>query len=89
MRNLGFALFAAAALLPAVAMADDTAAPAAPTAAAAQPWDPNRIECQYLYHEATVVRKPVCMRASEWLANRERTQRNVREIQIRSLVGPM
>jgi len=88
MRKLGFALFAAAAFLPAVAIADDTAATTTPAATAAQPWDPNRIECEYLYHEATVIRKPVCMRAAEWEANRSRIQRNFREIQVRSLVAP-
>ena len=89
MRKLGFALCASAMLLPAIAIADDSTMAAAPTTAAAQPSDPNRIHCEYLYHEATVIHKPICMRASEWEANRERIQRNVREIQIRSLVGPM
>jgi hypothetical protein len=88
MRKFGFVLFAAAALLPAVAIADDSMATATPAAATAQPLDPNRIQCEYLYHEATFVRKPICMKASEWESNRSRIQRNFREIQIRSLVAP-
>jgi hypothetical protein len=87
MRTLGFSLCAAAMLLPAIALADQTMGSAAANRAAPA-WDPNKVECSYLYHEATVVRKPICMTAAEWLANRERTQRNFREIQVRSLVSP-
>jgi hypothetical protein len=74
-------------LLPAIALADDSTMSATATDATAHSWDPNRVECSYLYHEATVVRRPICMTAAEWLANRERTQRNFREIQLRSLVA--
>jgi hypothetical protein len=88
MRTSGLLLCAAAVLLPAIALADDSTMSAAATNTAARTWDPNRVECSYLYFEATVVRRPICMTAAEWVANRERTQRNVREIQLRSLVSP-
>lgn len=75
-------------LLPVIALADDSTMSATTTDATARTWDPNRVECQYLYHESTIVRRPICMTAAEWAANRDRTQRNFREIQLRSLVAP-
>lgn len=87
MRTLGSSLCVAAILLPTIALAADESMGSAASNSATPTWDPNKVECSYLYYEATVVRKPICMTAAEWLANRDRTQRNFREIQLRSLVA--
>lgn len=47
--------------------------------------DPSRVTCAYLYHEGTVIRRPLCKTAQEWYADRLRTRQDITDLQLRKL----
>ena len=47
--------------------------------------DPDRVLCQYFYHEGGLIRRPLCKSAREWYADRERTRRDIVDLQLRKL----
>jgi hypothetical protein len=44
--------------------------------------EPNRIVCAYLYHDGTVIRRPICRTAQAWLSEHQRTRREILEYQL-------
>jgi hypothetical protein len=72
---------AVALLAPAAALADP--APQVDSAGA-RPGEP--LICHYYYHEGQIVRRPVCKTERAWIRERLRTQADVSDWQIRSLI---
>lgn len=73
---------AVALLAPAAALAD-APAPQVETAGA-RPGEP--LICHYYYHEGQVVRRPVCKTERAWIRERLRTQADISDWQLRSLI---
>jgi len=85
MRVLGAVAVSALGLLAvSSAQAQEASAPRANVEAIALK-DPNRVVCASLYHEGTLIRRPLCKSAEEWYADRQRTRQDITDLQLRKL----
>jgi hypothetical protein len=71
--------------MPAAAMSDPATVPSAPTVTSAGVRPGQHLICQYMYHDGTIVGRPICRTEQQWIRSRLRQQADVYNFQVKSL----